>query len=136
MEGERWKYGCGCSGSWLFRVSDPELERLIGHWKNAGRESAGPPARGGSFVQTPLPTLAEASRPKPKPLPGSGDEMVDKAIQLVRAEGRASTALLQRRLRIGYARAARIIEALEEQGVVGPDLGGSRGREVLIAQEP
>ena len=60
---------------------------------------------------------------------------IDKAIDLIRQEGRASTTLLQRRLRIGYARAARIIEALEEQGVIGPDMGGSRGREVLIAED-
>jgi S-DNA-T family DNA segregation ATPase FtsK/SpoIIIE len=43
---------------------------------------------------------------------------------------------LQRRLRIGYARAARIIEALEEEGIIGPDQGGSRGRDVLITDSP
>jgi S-DNA-T family DNA segregation ATPase FtsK/SpoIIIE len=119
-------------GCW---VSDPELDRLISHWKGAGGEPATAPARGGAFVQTSLPTLAEASQPKADPLPGSGDEMLDKAIVLVRKEGRASTTLLQRRLRIGYARAARIIEALEEQGIVGPDQGGSRGRDVLMPQD-
>jgi len=60
-----------------------------------------------------------------------GDEMIQRATELVRREGRASTTLLQRRLRIGYARASRIIDALEEQGIVGPDMGGSRGRQVL-----
>ena len=119
-------------GCW---VSDPELDRLIRHWKNVGGEPAAPPSRGRDFVQTALPTLAEASQPKPDPLPGSGDEMIDKAIELVRTEGRASTTLLQRHLRIGYARAARIIEALEEQGIVGPDQGGSRGRAVLMPQD-
>ena len=68
-----------------------------------------------------------------EPLPGQGDELIGKAIEVVRSEGRASTTLLQRRLRIGYARASRIIDALEEQGIIGPDQGGSRGREVLIA---
>ncbi len=119
-------------GCW---VSEPELDRLISHWKRMNGKQPSSPARGGEFVQTSLPTLEEASRPKADALPGSGDEMVDKAIDLVRSEGRASTTLLQRRLRIGYARAARIIEVLEEQGVVGPDLGGSRGREVLAAKD-
>jgi S-DNA-T family DNA segregation ATPase FtsK/SpoIIIE len=119
-------------GCW---VSDPELERLINHWKGASGERPSLPHSGGDFVQTPLPTLVEASEPDPETLPGSGDEMLDKAIELIRAEGRASTTLLQRHLRIGYARAARIIEALEEEGVVGPDQGGSRGREVLAAED-
>ena len=61
--------------------------------------------------------------------------MIEKAIKVVRKEGRASTTLLQRRLRIGYARASRIIVALEEQGIIGPDMGGSRGRQVLIPKD-
>jgi S-DNA-T family DNA segregation ATPase FtsK/SpoIIIE len=87
-------------------------------------------APGRSFVQDALPSLSEPA--KPDPLPGEGDELIGKAIEVVRGEGRASTTLLQRRLRIGYARASRIIDALEEQGIIGPDLGGSRGREVLL----
>ena len=120
-------------GCW---VSDPELDRLINHWKSAGSEQRAVPAPGREFVQSPLPALVDAAQAEAESLPGSGDEMLDKAIELVRAEGRASTTLLQRRLRIGYARAARIIEALEEHGVVGPDQGGSRGRDVLDAEEP
>jgi S-DNA-T family DNA segregation ATPase FtsK/SpoIIIE len=119
-------------GCW---VSDPELDRLISHWKRTSGEQRTSPPPAGEFVQTPLPSLAEASQPTPDPLPGSGDEMVDKAIDLVRTEGKASTTLLQRRLRIGYARAARIIEVLEEQGLVGPDQGGSRGRDVLVTED-
>ena len=45
---------------------------------------------------------------------------------------KASTSLLQRRLRVGYARAARIIESMEEQGIVGP-ADGARPREVLVS---
>ena len=86
---------------------------------------------GDEFVQSALPLLREMQEPESEQLPGEGDEMLPQAIELVRKEGRASTTLLQRRLRIGYARASRIIEALEEQGVVGPDQGGSLGREVL-----
>jgi S-DNA-T family DNA segregation ATPase FtsK/SpoIIIE len=116
-------------GCW---VSEPELDRLISFWKREAAERKGEPAPGEEFVQSALPTLQEMQAPKPESLPGDGDDMLDKAIELVRREGRASTTLLQRRLRIGYARASRIIDALEEKGVVGPDQGGSRGRQVLI----
>jgi S-DNA-T family DNA segregation ATPase FtsK/SpoIIIE len=119
-------------GCW---VSDPELDHLIRHWKGAAGEQDVSSAPGGEFVQGPLPSLSQASKDSSQPLPGQGDEMIEKAIGVVRAEGRASTTLLQRRLRIGYARASRIIDALEEQGVIGPDQGGSRGREVLAAED-
>jgi S-DNA-T family DNA segregation ATPase FtsK/SpoIIIE len=60
-----------------------------------------------------------------------GDDMYNDALRVVIESRKASTSLLQRRLRIGYARAARIIEEMEEQGVIGP-ADGSRPREVLI----
>jgi DNA segregation ATPase FtsK/SpoIIIE, S-DNA-T family len=63
------------------------------------------------------------------------DEMYAQAVEEVRKSGRASVSLLQRRLRIGYSRAARLIDDLEANGVIGPDMGGSRGREVLPVSE-
>lgn len=60
-----------------------------------------------------------------------GDDMYKDALRVVVESGKASTSLLQRRLRVGYARAARIIEEMEEQGVIGP-ADGARPREVLI----
>ena len=53
------------------------------------------------------------------------------------AEGRdrVSTSFVQRQLRIGFPRAARLMDQLEERGLVGPDEGGGRGREVLIGRE-
>ena len=59
-----------------------------------------------------------------------GDAMVPDAIEVLRNTKRASTSMLQRRLRIGYNRAARIMEILEERGIVGPD-NGSQPREIL-----
>ena len=59
------------------------------------------------------------------------DEYLDKAIQLAHSYSKLSTSLLQRRLRIGYPRAARLIDQLEEQGVVGPS-DGSKSRDVII----
>ncbi|QHN42401.1 cell division protein FtsK [Candidatus Mycosynbacter amalyticus] len=60
------------------------------------------------------------------------DDMYKDAVRVVVESKKASTSLLQRRLRIGYARAARVIEELEEQGVIGP-ADGARPREVLIS---
>lgn len=61
-----------------------------------------------------------------------GDDMYKDALRVVIESRKASTSLLQRRLRIGYARAARIIEEMEEQGVIGA-ADGSRPREVLVS---
>lgn len=60
-----------------------------------------------------------------------GDNMYDDALRVVIESRKASTSLLQRRLRVGYARAARLIETLEEHGVIGP-ADGARPREVLV----
>ncbi len=60
------------------------------------------------------------------------DDMFKDAVQVVIEGRKASTSLLQRRLRVGYARAARLIEAMEEQGIVGP-ADGARPREVLVS---
>jgi len=62
------------------------------------------------------------------------DEMYEMARQLVLDTGQASTSLLQRRLRLGYGRAARILDLMEQEGLVGPPQG-SRPREVLVTRE-
>ncbi len=59
------------------------------------------------------------------------DELFYVAVNIVREHGRGSVNLLQRKLRIGYTRAARLIDQLHEAGILGPDLGGTRGREYL-----
>ncbi len=59
------------------------------------------------------------------------DELMPEAIDLVRKLNKASTSLLQRRFRIGYTRAARIMDVMEEQGIIGPPTGTSKAREVL-----
>jgi DNA segregation ATPase FtsK/SpoIIIE-like protein len=62
---------------------------------------------------------------------GGADKLFNDAVATVRMNGRASISLLQRRLRIGYTRAARLIEEMEEKGIVGPQVPGSQFREVL-----
>jgi DNA segregation ATPase FtsK/SpoIIIE-like protein len=59
------------------------------------------------------------------------DKLFQDAVATVRLQGKASISLLQRRLRIGYTRAARLIEQMEERGIVGPNVPGSQFREVL-----
>ena len=66
---------------------------------------------------------------------GADDDLYDQAVSIVRMENKATVSLLQRRLNVGYARAARIMELLEENGIVGP-FAGSNPREVLPADEP
>jgi S-DNA-T family DNA segregation ATPase FtsK/SpoIIIE len=114
-------------------VSDRELSRLVRYWK--GAHTAEVPdlasARPEDFVQRPLweEMRQQAAQAHPE------DDLLERAIEVVRQTDRASISLLQRRLRIGYSRAARLIDLLEEKGYVGPPQGGSRAREVLLPPE-
>ncbi len=64
------------------------------------------------------------------------DPLFDEAVRVVREANRASISLLQRRLKIGYARAGRLIDQLEEAGIIGPDPGGGRSRVVYPPETP
>jgi S-DNA-T family DNA segregation ATPase FtsK/SpoIIIE len=110
-------------------VSERELDKLVTYWK----KFAPPPAPLARFQQTtlwgdPAPTL---SMPVPKST-ASEDDLLPQAIEMVMQNKRASVSLLQRKLRIGYARAARLMELLEEKEIVGPDEGPTKGRAVLV----
>ena len=61
---------------------------------------------------------------------GNDDDLFKDAVQIVINSGKASASLLQRRLRVGYARAAHLIENMEDQGIIGP-ADGAKPREVL-----
>jgi DNA segregation ATPase FtsK/SpoIIIE, S-DNA-T family len=114
-------------------VSEPELARLIRYWKNAtlGGEDTHP-----SPASQPAATIPVGAPLKQAPLweeagQSDGDELFNDAVEVVRQMRRASISMLQRRLRIGYTRAARLIDELEAKGIVGPEPGGSQAREVL-----
>ena len=64
----------------------------------------------------------------------SGDEMLPDAVEVILETGQASVSMLQRRLKLGYARAARIVDEMEEKGIVGP-FKGAKPREILITRE-
>ncbi len=65
---------------------------------------------------------------------GGDDPLMEQALEIVRQQGTASASMLQRRLRVGYNRAARLMERMEDEGVIGP-ADGLRGRPVLTIDE-
>jgi len=101
-------------------ITDQEIERLIAFWQKMSSTAAD---------TSPWETLLT------EPDEGSDDALVEQAIQVVRSSQRASASLLQRRLRIGYPRAARLLDQLEEMGIVGASQGGGRERDVLIEHD-
>ncbi len=77
---------------------------------------------------------ATASDPEPNQDELDGDEMLPAAVDVILESGQASVSMLQRRLKLGYARAARIVDEMEEKGIVGP-FQGSKPRAILITKE-
>ncbi len=72
--------------------------------------------------------------PEPNDAELDGDEMLPAAVDVILETGQASVSMLQRRLKLGYARAARIVDEMEEKGIVGP-FQGSKPRSILITKE-
>ena len=124
-------------------VSDIEINRLVDYWKHeAGASSPYAAAAGGTQggAQGSTPTGAPLKTPDyaGKQVPMfeditalQGDPLLKDAIDTVRREGRASVSMLQRRMRIGYTRAARLVDTMEEKGIVGLPESGTGVREVL-----
>ena len=118
-------------------VSDTEITRLVDFWKQQA-EAANPyAAAGGSsspvgLADTPGQGVPLKQVPMFEDITAiQGDPLLNDAIDTVRREGRASVSMLQRRMRIGYTRAARLVDTMEEKGIVGPPAPGTGVREVL-----
>lgn len=79
-------------------------------------------------------TKGAAPDPTPTLDESMGDEMLPAAVEVILETGQASVSMLQRRLKLGYARAARIVDEMEERGIVGP-FKGSKPREILVTKE-
>ena len=77
---------------------------------------------------------ASVADPEPSDEELEGDEMLPAAVDVILETGQASVSMLQRRLKLGYARAARIVDEMEEKGIVGP-FQGSKPRAILITKE-
>ena len=116
-------------------ISDEEVESVVNFVKNQGGEQH-------DYDEEVMQEIERQSviENKKKDEPAAdddgsgGDEMIPKAIEVVVESQMASTTLLQRKLKLGYARAARIIDELEQRGIVGP-FKGSKPREVLISKQ-
>jgi len=105
-------------------VSEEELRRLVQYWKEQARPEAIP-------VEKPVQQPLWEDVLKKEPAVEYEDELLPDVIDLVLREQRASISLFQRKLRIGYTRAARIMDILEENDVVGPQPPGGKAREVF-----
>ena len=114
-------------------VSDSEIIRLVTYWQSQAGFAPTAPTTAGGIVD-----VLESGIPlKQMPLwedmekDKNADPLLKEAIDLSRRQGRASISMLQRRLRIGYTRAARLVETMEEKGIVGPPDPSTGTREIL-----
>jgi S-DNA-T family DNA segregation ATPase FtsK/SpoIIIE len=101
-------------------ISEEEILAITDHWRAQGK----PQMRE---------ELMERPEPAEDPLDGDVDDMLERAIELVAQQGTASVSLLQRRLGVGYARAGRIVDAMEQMGVISGH-EGSKPRTVLVGE--
>ena len=102
-------------------VTDEEIHRLV---EFVSKQS--PPA-----FDTAMHEKLQSTAPPEEEVTSEDEELVEKCLEIIRQEKRASTSLLQRRLRLGYTRAARIVDILEQRGILGPG-EGAKPREILV----
>jgi S-DNA-T family DNA segregation ATPase FtsK/SpoIIIE len=103
-------------------VSEAEIHRVVEFVKKQGKPDY-------NMLQQRVKEIAEAAQATTEE--GERDEFYQRAVELVQMNGQASTSFIQRRLRVGYNRAARMIEMMAEDGIIGP-ADGSKPREVLV----
>ncbi|HQJ52186.1 MAG TPA: FtsK/SpoIIIE domain-containing protein, partial [Anaerolineae bacterium] len=104
-------------------VSDEELARLVKYWSEKPDWAAGSTGKEAPWASISI----EANE--------QTDDLLEQAIDLARGRTTISTSFIQRQLRIGFPRAAHLIDLMEQQGVVGPAEDGGRSREVLLGDE-
>lgn len=100
-------------------ITDAEIDKVISYWQDESPRTEKMP---------PWEEIVNEEEDE-------DESLIEQGIEVIRQSQRASASLLQRRLKVGYPRAARLLDSLEEMGVVGPSLGGGRERDVLIAPE-
>jgi DNA segregation ATPase FtsK/SpoIIIE, S-DNA-T family len=105
-------------------ITENEIERVVDFWKQQAA-----PEYDQTFLLAP-PSDDEDSADADAEFEGAEDPMYQDAVRIVLEMGKASTSTLQRRLRLGYGRAARILDMMQREGIIGPP-DGSRPREVL-----
>ena len=118
-------------------VSDPEVEAVATYVKenyNTSYDKGIMDEIDKKAAQTGKSAPVTASDPEPNEAELDGDEMLPAAVDVILETGQASVSMLQRRLKLGYARAARIVDEMEEKGIVGP-FQGSKPRTILVTKE-
>ncbi|MDC0281607.1 DNA translocase FtsK, partial [Akkermansiaceae bacterium] len=108
-------------------VSDEEVEQIVNFCANQTEQ------RFEESIQKVIESGGSGSDGGGEEVSDADEEALERCMEVLRAEGKASTSLLQRRLRLGYTRAARMIDILEARGIVGP-ADGAKPREVLIPE--
>jgi S-DNA-T family DNA segregation ATPase FtsK/SpoIIIE len=108
-------------GTW---VDDRDIERMVAHWRQEVPHSQYDP----EWVNVPSYRPGDAED-------DADDPLLEKALAIVEEHGTVSISMLQRRLRIGFNKAARIVEQMEEEGIIGPS-EGVRGRPALGKRTP
>lgn len=111
-------------------VSDSEIQRLVDYWRTAAATAVAGQSQNPAIDTFP-PGVPLHQAPLWDDQEEDGDPLLKEAIDLVRREGRASITMLQRRFRIGYTRAARLVDAMEEKQIISPAMPNSQVREVL-----
>jgi len=106
-------------------VSDGDIRRVVDFLKQSGEK----PEYQEEIVQKQVGQISGVEFTDE-----DGDVLLEEAKQTVMQAGKASASLLQRRLKVGYARAARLLDLLEEQGIIGP-ADGAKPRDVLIRDD-
>jgi len=111
-------------------VGDAEVDRLVEYWKESASPGEAAAEEEAAPEEAPWEDLVRHTGGEE-----DQDAILDQAISLVRKSGFASASMLQRRLKIGYPRAARLMDELEELGIVGRSQTGGKTREVLIRED-
>ena len=111
-------------GAW---VTDAEVIKITDHLRMQS-----PPQYNDEVVSQPVQLSGKGGIVMDFDSAGGTDDLFHDAVRVVVESGKASASLLQRRLRVGYARAARLVEEMEEQGIIGP-ADGARPRDVLVS---
>ncbi len=109
-------------------ISDKEVERVVEFIKNGSK------ARYDEDIMEKIENGKPVNVNEPNGDPGDNDELLPRAIEIAVDSGKISASYLQRRLKVGFSRAARMIDQMEERGWIGPP-EGSKPREVLISKE-
>jgi S-DNA-T family DNA segregation ATPase FtsK/SpoIIIE len=100
-------------------ITDKEIESVVSYWQDAWQADETDKAPWDEMIQKDA-------------ILGDRDDLIEDAIEEIRRSGKSSASHLQRALKVGYPRAARLVDELEDMGVLGASLGGGREREILL----